>query len=322
MKTTLMFVLAAVLLSLSVQLRADNRSFIYSETVNGPVLCTEDRSCYICQRTSSDFYALPRAVAAGYQEELISIKQDRDALVQNLLGQYSEIVNGIKPQDKGALDFSIATVSKDMPAFSKKIPKLQTIKDYASKEGIPSDASLLEVLDLMKDGKSRTISSLDVSIAKLEHKVDFLLRIAQEVASESFVSMDLSFAEILKVDAAVSTPEMKTLYDNWIRLNRAAIESVRNAYAKYSRKDDGSEADRQLEALLKTTSTATPASLQQALRTGILFELAGSPEGTVRVRVCPICRVLLESLNDKISKRYLNDDFGAPDGIFSNYGAR
>ena len=322
MKYNLLFALALVLFLPTRLHSADNHALTYSAIGTETIVSAEDRSCYICGRTSWDLLALPNAVAAIYRDQLSAANQDKAKLIEDLTAQNSEIMNGIEPQNVGALDFPISTVAKDMPTFSKKIPKLQQIRDYAAKEGIKADVTLLEVLNSMRDGKSRAMAPLEQTIEQLSHKQDILLRLGQELASESFVTIDLQFDEILKVDAGINTPELRALYDNWIRLNKTAINAVRSAYAQYTGKDDSHKADQQLDGLLKTASTATPVILQQALRTRILYELAGSPEGTFRVRVCPICRELFESLNDKITKRYTNKDLGGYDGIFSNYGAR
>jgi hypothetical protein len=211
-----------------------------------------------------------------------------------------EILSGVQPQDKGALDFPLSTARRDTSAFAKKIPNLQRILDYASKEQLSNDSSLLQVLTQMQMGTSRDWAALDDRIREATETISTLRSVLPLVVSESFVQIDLPLLNMPNATSLLSnSSSSKNEYDVWMRTNKKSIDAVRSAFTTGA--DEGMQ---QLAALLQTTDKVAGNTLRASLRAGILSQVAGSALPEVKISLCPVCHGLLEALNDRITTKY------------------
>jgi hypothetical protein len=106
-------------------------------------------------------------------------------------------------------------------------------------------------------------------------------------------------SDLLQVKASLA--ESKTDYDKWMAANKTAIQDIRTTYAL-----DAAQGRSKLLALLDKTNSVVPVLLQQTLRTGVIYQLIGAPNATLRITLCPVCRELFELLNGRIHILYSN----------------
>jgi hypothetical protein len=238
---------------------------------------------------------------AGFFKQKLTDAQDyKKQKSGTLSAQAAEILASVKAEDKGALDFPLSTVRRDTATFSKKIKDVQLVLDYANKEQISNDSTLLQALNQMQQGTSKDWADLDVQILQTSQTIAALQIVLPMAISESFVLMSVPMLNMPSAATLLANNgSSKAEYDAWRRSNRKTIDSVRAAFL--GNQDDGM---RQLTALLQTADKVAGNTLRASLRAGILTQVIGDVIPSVRILLCPVCHGLLEALNDKITNKY------------------
>ena len=128
----------------------DANSFTYSLGDRGVVLRTSVEACFICGRNHKDFESLSAALIALANADLTKATDEKNQIAAVLIKQATDISASISSLNRGALDFPVQSARKDIEVFSKKVPNLQSILDYAAKEQISEDRTLSDALELMR----------------------------------------------------------------------------------------------------------------------------------------------------------------------------
>ena len=149
----------------------------------------------------------------------------------------------------------------------------------------------------MKQGISADNQAVDAD--RLRTSMQMLGGLRDQIAQQAFVRINLGVTDVFTVNVQKMDPTSKNIYQKWMRANQPAIDQIRNDYATKPE-----QARIQYESLLAQTKIVTPVLVQQALRTGILVELTGNPRGAITVILCPICRRIFETLDERFSTRY------------------